>query len=371
MLYASETVSLLHDSDKIVIYGARIVAKEVAECFMHEPYNLTLECFMVSDMTGNPTSLLGLPVITIDEGEKWYRDALIVVAVLEKYQEEIVNNLKQHDFHHILPMGFESDIWSELRGNYVENLFEKSGKKYLTLENDMKRICRTAEAVHVYQVRSHVDKSIGQDLGQYSWEIPIQAGAALTDKVVCVVRDNVGENISYKNREYCELTALYWIWKNDRSDYIGLCHYRRHFALDEETIERLKTSDIDVVLTIPILNFPDVRSMYVKDHIESDWDTMLEALEVLQPKYYQTALQIQKGVYYYAYNMFIARRDIFDSYCGWLFPILQYIEDRCGKKEDIYQNRYIGFLAERLLSVFFIYHSNEWKIVHARKNFYL
>ena len=42
--------------------------------------------------------------------------------------------------------------------------------------------------------------------------------------------DNTGDNISRKNPNYCELTGLYWAWKNLDADYIGLVHYRRHFS---------------------------------------------------------------------------------------------------------------------------------------------
>ena len=43
-------------------------------------------------------------------------------------------------------------------------------------------------------------------------------------------KDNEGDNISLKNPRYCELTGIYWAWKNLDSDYLGLVHYRRYFG---------------------------------------------------------------------------------------------------------------------------------------------
>ena len=48
--------------------------------------------------------------------------------------------------------------------------------------------------------------------------------------------DNTGDNISLKNRCYCELTTQYWAWKNADADYYGFCHYRRFFTLSEKIV---------------------------------------------------------------------------------------------------------------------------------------
>ena len=66
--------------------------------------------------------------------------------------------------------------------------------------------------------------------------------------------------------------------------------------------------------------------------------------------------------------MFIAKREVFDDYCEWLFKILNYCEKKIGHKEDSYQNRYIGFLAERLLTIYIAMHS-ELNVVVAHKHF--
>lgn len=368
-MYVPDIVRLLWDSEKIIIYGARIVAKEVANCLMGMPYNKEIEAFMVSEREGNPDFVMERPVITIEEGKKRYKNELIVVAVLEKYLDEIKQNLVENGFNNVIYCGFESDLWSCIRGNCYRELCIKIHGTYHTLEEEIVKCpIEVPGKIHIYTAKSHVDKQL-LNKKQYPWEIPIQVGAELTDQIISEVRDNIGDNISSKNRQYCELTALYWIWKNDRSDYAGLGHYRRHFELTEDMISGLGSSDIDVILTIPILNFPSVRAAYENDHMIEDWDTMLMVLKELHPDYFESAIELQNGIYYYAYNMLIARKKILDEYCEWLFPVLFECERRCRPRTDKYQERYIGFLAERLMSIFFIHNWDRWKIVHAKKNF--
>ena len=67
-------------------------------------------------------------------------------------------------------------------------------------------------------------------------------------------KDNTGDNISDKNSQFCELTGLYWAWKNLNAGYIGLVHYRRHFKGIKTSSGNKKKrseikSDFDKILT--------------------------------------------------------------------------------------------------------------------------
>lgn len=376
MYYAKDTVEELRSAEQLALYGAGLVAFEAANCLMGKPYQLKIDYCVVSSREGSPDYVMGIPVVDLESAKRLlYSSAVVIIATAEKYQASIQAALQEAGFSHVISLTFESDLWSDIRGNAYRAQRLAAGRPYLTLEEELgavnlERDGQTAlPKVHVYAARCHVDKPLLEDVSRYSWEIPIQAGAALTDQRICDVQDHTGDHISGKNGQYCELTALYWIWKNDGSEYAGLSHYRRHFELDTEMLQRLAISDIDVVLTVPILNVPSVREVYRHDHVERDWDVMLEAIRMLAAEYLPAAIELQNGTFYYGYNMLIARKQILNDYCAWLFPILGYCEEYCGEKEDAYQKRYIGFLAERLLSVYFLHHESDYKIVHARKHF--
>ena len=76
--------------------------------------------------------------------------------------------------------------------------------------------------------------------------LPVQAGRAL-HAPLAYTGDDSGENISDRNRNFCELTCLYWAWKNLNEDAVGLCHYRRYLAgkgtAGEKPFGDLKTGD--------------------------------------------------------------------------------------------------------------------------------
>lgn len=186
--------------------------------------------------------------------------------------------------------------------------------------------------------------------------IPIQVGKALTDISLYDLKDDYGDNISDRNYNYCECTALYWAWKNGFAkddDYLGLRHYRRRFDASDDILYHLKENNIDIVHLDPIYH-DNIRYSFV-NHTknENDWDVMKIAIKERFPEYYPAMLEYEDQHYVCGYNMNILRRDIFDEYCSFLFGVLLYIEDYYLKICDR-RDRYLGFLAENLFGVFLI-----------------
>lgn len=233
--------------------------------------------------------------------------------------------------------------------------------------------------LEVYVAKFHRDKALEKEVQISGWMIPIQVGAALTEKRVAEILDSSGKNISYKNANYCELTALYWIWKNRLSDgkmsdcktgeklsekYYGLFHYRRFLDLQEKDLERLVLGDIDAVLPYPTVHEPDISEHHARYIKESDWDAVLQTLKELEPEYYSVYNRIFSQRYLYNYNILVAKAEVLKNYCGWLFPILERVEELTLPRGSGRADRYIGYIGENLLTLYFMHHYKKLKIVH-------
>lgn len=219
----------------------------------------------------------------------------------------------------------------------------------------------------VYVVKSVYDKKIENVLPPRTYEKEIQVGAALSDKRICPLSDDTGDNISCKNRQFCELTGLYWIWKHSNNDYIGISHYRRRFDISVDAVKCLFEQNAGVIVTVPVINTAGIGAQYGITHSTHDWEILREEIHQISPEYDDGFRKVENQIYFHAYNMFIMRKDILRRFCDWMFPILFACEERIGIKEDPYQNRYPGFMSERMLNVFLYEHKDEYGIYVANK----
>lgn len=182
--------------------------------------------------------------------------------------------------------------------------------------------------------------------------VPIQAGAALSTERICRLGDNTGDNISIKNREYCELTVWYWIWKNDTHKIVGLNHYRRSFQLDYKNVVQL-LENFDII--VPELYYfrYSLEMEYEIYHQKKDLDILLEIIHKNHPDWDKYVCAVFQSNRLIPYNMFIASKKMLDEYFSWLFPILFELENRLDLTNyTAYQKRVMGFLAERLFTLY-------------------
>ena len=186
--------------------------------------------------------------------------------------------------------------------------------------------------------------------------LPLQVGAAGKPSIG-FRRDDEGEGISARNANWCELTGLYWAWKNLSADAVGLVHYRRHFrgahgiATGAEIEAALARAD--VVLPRRRRYFIETtRSQYVHAHHAEDLDVTRAILAERHPgcvAAFDAAMAATSG---HRFNMFVMTRPRFDAYCDWLFGVLFELERRLDiSSYSPYDARVFGFVAERLLDV--------------------
>lgn len=184
------------------------------------------------------------------------------------------------------------------------------------------------------------------------------------------VKDNTGDNISSKNASFCELTGLYWAWKNLDADYIGLVHYRRHLSLHKKSkdpFQNILTDNEAIALTeqyeviVPSKRnywIETLYSHYKHTHFASQLDETRKIIAEQYPDYQPDYDKVIHKTWGYMFNMMIMRRDLLNDYCSWLFNILFELERRvnAGQVQDSqnlspFQGRFYGRISEIIFNV--------------------
>lgn len=202
--------------------------------------------------------------------------------------------------------------------------------------------------------------------------MPIQVGKTLHEELDLGFQcDNTGDNISDKNASYCELTAIYWAWKNLKDlDYIGLCHYRRYFAKNKKSINLIRKDFLDskdlINLDKNILNDNEVilptfwtmpqpiNKVFSNRVLEQDLYILYKIIKKKYPEYLTVFNKYMLGYKRTGYNMFIMSRENFDKYCSWLFDILKTAEDLVKDSQYTSYKRIYGYFGEILTAVYCI-----------------
>lgn len=218
--------------------------------------------------------------------------------------------------------------------------------------------------------------------------LPIQVGKAISQYDLGITGDDTGDNISSKNKNFCELTAMYWAWKNIKKEYpdleyIGLFHYRRFFDFSNkitnlEVISKKENDAVNYLISAKYISkilsskniivskkrvFPySLKIDYCLCHISDDFTILRNIIYNNYPEY--------KRSFYYVFevnnklspcNMFIMKYSDFCNYCNWLFSILFQAEKEINiSNYSERESRIFGYMAERLFNLY-IYH-NKFKI---------
>lgn len=431
-LDTEKLIAVCENHKDTYIYGAGKNAGRVYHFLQRK--GIQIKGFIVTDVLNNAEELYGMEVMTVDRipGNS---DYIILVPFIRtnKAYKEILDHLVESDIHNVY--FFSGDMLESIReellvykvkdifnaGSYrygedvpVEILHsilamrDKDGKEYhwrfrnQTVEEQelngisdlfpdksaleefeeqygryhifqlMDRVEGDSEGTYsVYMARSHADKfEIKSKLP--SWPIPIQAGAALTKQNICELKDNTGKNISDKNTNYSECTVIYWMWKNaPRTDYIGLCHYRRHFDLEEKELGYLEAMGIDVLVTSPTFVSETIGTFFSVFVPATDMRIMLRSIDKNYPEYTDTAKKFFASRFFPPCNLFVMRYELFQEYAEFLFTVTSEVEDFYEDLNFCRNDRHTGYLAECLMGIFLMKNRERLKIAYTDMRCYV
>ena len=353
----------LEKTREVAIYGAGIIAYNIAHA-LYTVYGIKIICYFVSDLSAS--HFFGGIQAELYSEEKFYqyKKPLIVVATPEEYHEEIVKHLSygSEKKYYLVDASVEYELMKK---------FYKKRKSFMTVEDLPKGAMPEnkggSRKFEVYMARSVCDKPLKKAYEIPTWTIPVHAGKKLTKQKLSDNTDDFTGGISERNRNYCELTVTYWAWKMRHASYMGICHYRRIFALSVYDIDKIIENDIDVILPFPFLCGPDASEQYFRYITKEDYAVFMKIISKLYRETETEIVRILHSNYFYNYNMLIAKEGIFHQYCEFLFSVLFGMESYFKRQGIQREDRYLGYFGELLTTIFFSLHHKDFKIVHAKK----
>ncbi len=196
--------------------------------------------------------------------------------------------------------------------------------------------------------------------------VPLQVGRGKNPDIMGYLGDDTGDNISSKNPTYCELTGIYWAWKNLPADYLGVVHYRRFFtkkgffcrSVEKKKSDVLEATDWGKVLCSCDIVVADKRKYYIETnqthylhaHPQEQFYAAKDVIEKKYPEYMTGWNIMMNRTWAHMFNMFVMKREYFNEFCTWWFDVMFEVEkhvDMTGwdKKEQRW------FIDELLLDV--------------------
>lgn len=188
--------------------------------------------------------------------------------------------------------------------------------------------------------------------------VPLQVGRAI-GKDLGYIGDDTGDSISQWNPYFSELTGMYWVWKNFRTEgNVGLCHYRRFLIHENGNVITEREYDglleeYDLITTKQVVLNNSYYDGYAVNHHIKDLIETGNVIREFYPEYHDDFERIVHGNKTYFGNMIVCKKELFDAYSEWLFGILLRVKERVDVEHyDNYRKRVFGFISEILLLVY-------------------
>lgn len=215
--------------------------------------------------------------------------------------------------------------------------------------------------------------------------VPIQTG---NEETLNILRDNIGDNISHKNKHYAELTANYWVWKNylqqnPQTEYIGFCHYRRFINfIDDDTHDQLinitSTSNFaesfpqnytyekvypiiknyDVIVPYQFnLDNQNVYEHYCKNHPQEEIDKLITIVKKYYPEMTVDLEEYLHSKHSYFCLNYVMKIELFKNFMNWVFDLLNKMDEISdwSQYQDYLNIKTPAYLIERFFNVWLIH----------------